>query len=117
MGEPKVLINPHVRDAGRSLLWVDEPRAETEETTGDILANISNVLLLLRHSWLPLVFNSFGDLRCNLSEFRMKLNMKVRILTRFLPVLGVIFWVVTHSFGFFPPNSFARVRLGSWNRL
>ena len=42
MGEPKVLSNPHVRDAGRSLLWVDEPRAETEETTGDILANISS---------------------------------------------------------------------------
>ena len=42
VGEPTVLSNPHVRDAGRSLLWVDDPRPETEETSGDLLANISS---------------------------------------------------------------------------
>ena len=42
MGEPPVLINPHVRDAGRSLLWVDEPQPESEEGGGDLLANISS---------------------------------------------------------------------------
>ena len=42
LGEPTVLSNPHVRDAGRSLLWVDDPRPESEETSGDLLANISS---------------------------------------------------------------------------
>ena len=42
MGEPLVPSNPHVREPGRSLLWVDEPRAESEENSGELLANISS---------------------------------------------------------------------------
>ena len=42
VGEPLVPSNPHVREPGRSLLWVDEPRAETEENSGELLANISS---------------------------------------------------------------------------